>query len=104
MYTEKRKKRWPGILLLCICAAALVSMLRSSALKDDSGEGSLSAVKTAVLQAARQCYVVEGVYPPDLKYLQENYGLHVNTKDFYISYDAFAQNLLPEVRVRYRYE
>ena len=38
----------------------------------------------------------------DLAYLQENYGLSVNTRDFYIHYDAFASNLPPDVRVEVR--
>ena len=47
-----------------------------------------------------QCYVVEGVYPENLSYLEENYGLQINTRDFYVAYDAFASNLPPDIRVR----
>ncbi len=46
-----------------------------------------------------QCYVVEGVYPPDLQYLENNYGLRVNTEDYYVVYDCFASNLPPTIRV-----
>ena len=35
----------------------------------------------AVQQSALQCYTVEGAYPPNLEYLEENYGLRVNTTD-----------------------
>ena len=48
---------------------------------------------------ALQCYVVEGVYPPNLQYLEDNYGLEINTDDYYVTYDAFASNLPPSVWV-----
>ena len=51
------------------------------------------------MESALQCYVVEGVYPPSLEYLEENYGLVLNHQDYYIHYDIFAENLAPEVIV-----
>ena len=42
---------------------------------------------------------VEGVYPPDFEYLQENYGLQVNTDDYYVVYEAFASNIPPTIHV-----
>ena len=33
------------------------------------------------------------------EYLEENYGLQVNTRDFYVTYEAFASNLPPTIRV-----
>ena len=65
----------------------------------DLGEESAAAIRDAIRQSALQCYAVEGVYPPNLAYLQDNYGLTVNTDDFYITYDAFASNLPPTLRV-----
>ena len=50
-------------------------------------------------RSALQCYVVEGVYPPDLAYLEDNYGLQVNTEDYYVTYEAFSSNLPPTIRV-----
>ena len=48
------------------------------------------------------CYSVEGVYPADVAYLQENYGLRYDTDTFILQYDAFAENILPEIRVLIR--
>ncbi len=66
--------------------------------RDISEEGA-RAIEDAIVRTARQCYVVEGVYPPNLDYLQENYGLNVNTNDYYVNYDAFSSNLPPDVMV-----
>ena len=62
-------------------------------------EEGAAAIKDTVQRSALQCYVVEGIYPPDLKYLEEHYGLEVNTKEFYVTYDAYASNQPPNVTV-----
>jgi hypothetical protein len=45
------------------------------------------------------CYAAEGIYPPDLEYLQENYGLQVDTDNFVVDYRPFASNLMPDITV-----
>ncbi|MBQ6401445.1 MAG: hypothetical protein IJI20_04075 [Firmicutes bacterium] len=62
------------------------------------------AIKSAVEERALQCYVIEDAYPESLSYLEENYGLAVNKKDYMIIYTPYAENLPPEVRVIYRGE
>lgn len=57
------------------------------------------AIGETVRERARQCFAVEGVYPESLDYLIENYGLRINTADYYVVYEAFADNLPPEIRV-----
>ena len=57
------------------------------------------ALAAAVERSARQCYVVEGFYPPSLTYLEENYGLQINTDEYRVVYSVFASNIAPSVRV-----
>ena len=100
MYSDVVKKR--GHIRWLLLALVLVLLVVFFVLRDpgrDLGEESAAAIQAAVLRSARQCYAVEGVYPPDLRYLEENYGLQVNTEDVYVTYDAFASNLPPTVRV-----
>jgi len=100
MYSDKKKSAWPKILLivLLVLLAAGLMEYRNKPGQDMNQESAL-AIQSAVERSARQCYVVEGVYPESLEYLEEKYGLQVNTRDFYITYDAFASNLPPTVRV-----
>ncbi len=56
-------------------------------------------VRDAVRSALVTCYAVEGAYPGDVTYLKENYGLAYDEDRFLVYYDAFASNILPEVRV-----
>ena len=70
--------------------------------RQDLLEESAVAIQQTIRRSALQCYVIEGVYPPNLQSLEENYGLQVNEKDFIIHYEAFASNLPPAVRVMIR--
>lgn len=101
MYSDSKKERpaWltPVIVLALVAVLAAVLALAKPG-RDLSDEGA-TAIRTAVQRGALQCYVVEGVYPPSLTYLEENYGLQVNTEDYYVTYDAFASNLPPTVIV-----
>lgn len=101
MYSDKKRSFWPLIdLAIAILFAALCiwpQVSKSSA--RDIGEESALALKAAVQRSALQCYVVEGVYPPSLSYLEEHYGLRINREDYYVTYDIFASNFPPDIRV-----
>lgn len=67
-----------------------------------SGRVQTEMVRNAVRNAVLTCYAVEGVYPPDIGHLVENYGLAYDDDRYLITYDAFASNVLPEIRVEVR--
>ncbi len=56
-------------------------------------------LRTAILRASVTCYAIEGRYPPRLSYLIAHYGVTVDTDRYIVSYDVFADNLMPDVRV-----
>ena len=101
MYSDIARKKAPRIILILaavLIVAAAVFAFAGSAGKDVGAEAA-PAIQEVIQKAALQCYAVEGVYPPDLAYLQDHYGLSVNTEDFIVVYDAFASNLPPTVFV-----
>ena len=97
---EKKKNRlWP-YLTAALLAALVWGSLWGVAQKDHAlRQTAPDAMKNAVLRCAAQCYAVEGVYPESLSYLEEKYGLRINTADYYVTYDVFASNVPPAVRV-----
>ncbi len=101
MYTDKRKRGWPlallGVIVLLSLSLFVWRLERHS--REDVGAEGATALKAAVERCATQCYVVEGVYPPDLEYLENSYGLQINREDFYVIYRAFASNMPPEIQV-----
>ena len=101
MYSDRKTHRIAPILaivLVFLLLCVLLFLVLGSSGKDLEEDGAM-AIQDAVRRHALQCYVVEGVYPPDLAYLEENYGLQVNTRDYYVVYDAFASNVPPTIRV-----
>ena len=100
MYSDKavprRRFLWLPVLIVLLALLCFLAFGRSGR---DLGEESAAAIRDAVQRSALQCYAVEGVYPPSLEYLEANYGLQINTEDFYVTYEAFASNLPPVIRV-----
>ncbi len=50
-------------------------------------------------RTAAACYASEGVYPPDVFYMEEHYGLHFDKERYLVRYEIFASNLMPEITV-----
>ena len=53
----------------------------------------------ALRRTAVACYAAEGFYPPDVTYMQEHYGLQLNTNRFTVRYVLQASNLMPDITV-----
>lgn len=56
-------------------------------------------LRQATRKAVIQCYAIEGSYPPDITYLEENYGLEYNHDKYFVDYERYASNLMPYVDV-----
>lgn len=92
------KRRDVAALALFI-AIVLAFCLVVDQLTRASDKAELTLVRDAVKNAALTCYAVEGAYPEDLGYLRQHYGLAYNEDRYMIYYDAFASNVLPDIRV-----
>lgn len=57
------------------------------------------AALQSVTRATVQCYAIEGRYPPDLDYLEENYGLILDRDHYVYHYRLEGANLMPEIQV-----
>ena len=100
--TKSKTKKW--ILTWCVIAAviAAIAVPASGLARTEEAEDSIQAIRETVMERALQCYVIEGAYPVSLEYLEENYGLTVNTEEYKVVYTPYAENLPPDVRVIYR--
>ena len=91
-------KRDVLLLAAFLAVVALCGLLvgQLGAKQDDS---ETEMVRSAVKNAALTCYAVEGAYPQEMEYLTDNYGLLVDSERYIVSYDAFATNIMPDIRV-----
>ena len=97
----KKKRKIPGIAVsACVLAAALAALVfgvRSVA--DRTEDEQLAILENAIRRACVQCYAIEGRYPPDLDYLEENYGLILDREHYVYHYRLEGSNLMPEIQV-----
>ena len=90
---------------VCILAAVIAACCVLGAFlqsNDNDRQEQADAIVQTIYDRALQCYVIEGAYPESLAYLEENYGLAVNRRDYTIVYTPYAENLPPEIRVIYK--
>ena len=89
-----------GLLLTAVALAALVWFLAavSNLEAGRRGEGR-AQLEDAIRRAAVACYAAEGIYPPDLTYLEEHYGVQVDEVRYMVAYTVFASNLMPDITV-----
>lgn len=100
----RKRTLWGPLLRLLALPLACVAVLMvfSAALNSlDSGRGSESQrqLETALRRSCVACYAAEGVYPPDLDYLKEHYGLQIDETHYTVHYSVFAENLMPDITV-----
>lgn len=97
MLSQQRRRRIIiAILLVALIALSLwgVRFLQQNA----RAQGAVSLRET-ILNSAKQCCAVEGSYPSSLAHLEKVYGLTINHDDYVITYEWFADNVLPSVVV-----
>ena len=56
-------------------------------------------LRESVLRAAVKCYAVEGRYPDNISYIEDNYGVHIDWSKYTVFYEIVASNLFPEITV-----
>lgn len=59
----------------------------------------LNILSDAIRRSAVQCYAIEGFYPPNIEFLENNYGLVVDHDKYVVSYNVFASNIMPDIDV-----
>lgn len=90
------------IMLLALAALFACGFAVTGMVDHASASAEENLVQEAVRQAMITCYAVEGAYPADIEYLKANYGLAYNENEYFVFYDAFASNILPEIHVTRR--
>lgn len=90
--------RIPAGLLLMLLWVLLFTAMADN-LRDRSAQQQEFSLELAIDHAITSCYALEGIYPPDLQYMKDHYGLVYDEELFYVDYRPIASNMRPEVYV-----
>lgn len=99
--TQKKTRAWPSYLCSALLLAAVLFLF-------STGVGSVSrrtqaeqqnALSEAIRRACVQCYAIEGRYPPSVEYLEEHYGISIDRSRYYVFYDGWASNIMPDITI-----
>lgn len=84
--------------VVCIGILAIFVMAVSN-LKQGNRAEEKKQLEEAIRRSVVTCYATEGVYPPNFAYVKEKYGILVDESRYLVVYDAFAENLMPDITV-----
>ena len=99
--TDQIRKRQQSVvrMLMLLLIAILLATVAFLGARQAVREQSALSMRTAILESAKQCCAVEGVYPQSIDYLVDHYGLVINDRDYLITYECYADNVVPSVAV-----
>ena len=86
----------PLLLFVVIFGGFLIGI---QSVSDTTSEKQLESLETAISRSIAHCYAVEGMYPPDIEYLKEHYGLVYDETIYFVDYQPIGSNIAPEVTI-----
>ena len=101
MFIRQNKLIWLRRLIpICLTVLTLAGVgFGASKTQEQAAEQAMKMTEESIRRAAVQCYALEGIYPVNLQYLVNHYGLRPDTNRFIIHYQYIADNLLPDIMV-----
>ena len=90
------------IKLVIIAAVLVLAVMLVNRLDTSHGNEETEIVRNAIKNAALTCYAVEGAYPEDVEYLREHYQLAYDEERYFVTYEAFAPNVIPSIYITER--
>jgi hypothetical protein len=88
--------------LLMIIAVLVLAVVLVGKISNSQQSAESDIVRQSIKDAAINCYAVEGAYPDDLEYLRENYMLAYNEERYFVTYNSFSSNHIPDIYVTER--
>ena len=81
---------------MCVIVFVVVGIMSIS---KNSKSKEVEEITKQINKSISLCYAIEGFYPPNLEYLEENYGIDVNKEEYVVHYEIFASNIAPQIKV-----
>ena len=84
------------VLFFGILMFFLVSLKNVSSDIDDN---ELVTLRKSIDRAIVNCYAIEGAYPENIEYIEDNYGVVIDHEKFFVVYNILGPNVRPDVMV-----
>lgn len=85
--------------VLIFCALIALFWFGFGSASGGNEEQNLKVTRAAVQRAIVSCYAIEGAYPPNVKYLEDHYGVIINHDKYVVSYERAGSNIMPAFEV-----
>lgn len=97
----KKKFTYHKVLLsaLAFCAVLSVFWFGFGTAQSANSHEKLLVTQSAIQKAIVSCYAVEGFYPPNIKYLEDHYGISIDHTRYIVHYESAGGNVMPSVEV-----
>lgn len=101
MNRKKGNRSLTSSIVLPLLAAAILLFFLTALGNLGNGQQSegRAQLEAALRRAAVACYAAEGIYPPSVEYIREYYGIQIDESRYVVVYEAFAENLMPDITV-----
>ena len=89
-------------IVLSVCAFTLVTGVfyqGIESLSSSTQKRQKESLENALIRNITYCYAVEGSYPESLQYLKEHYGLYYDEDRFFVDYQVYGSNIMPDVTI-----
>ncbi len=106
MNTKVYKLKSLQLIIMLIVSIVFIAVIfvGLSNYQAEMGSVETDRIEKTVERYAIQCYATEGAYPPNLKYLSDNYGLIINEEKYIYQYEPVAENIKPIVNIFIRFD
>lgn len=95
---QQRRRRLIAIVVV-VCAALIALAIALNVIFSAAKDQGAASIRNTILNSAMQCAAIEGSFPTNLAYLEDNYDLRINHDDYVVIYEVLASNAVPSVVV-----
>lgn len=99
LYSRKCSHTNAIVTVLVFCAMFFLFWMGFSHAAETNSAQELQVTQSAVRRAVVNCYAIEGSYPPDVKYLENHYGIVIDHSKYLVRYELAGSNVMPTVEV-----
>lgn len=99
LYILKRFLQANLFAIVLFFSIAIITINGISETSKTSAAEEIRLAKESITRAVISCYALEGMYPESYEYIKENYGVRINEEKYFVSYDIFASNIMPDITI-----